>query len=143
VGLVSDDIYFDRDPKSIWYGEQRPLGNIPIGIRDYNMRLITTVTTSENAVYEALLPSLEMYNCPIPQGPCPGMYVVVVNDPGDKAHPNPTYNPNYLTASFRRIPVAPQPARLHRRGGAIIENDASWRRRVLCRVCRRHQRLQR
>ena len=28
------------------------------------------------------------------------MYVVVVNDPGDKAHPNPNYNPNYLTASI-------------------------------------------
>jgi hypothetical protein len=100
VGLVSDDIYFDRDPKSIWYGEPRPIGDIPIGIRDYNQRLITTVTTSPNGAYEALLPSTETYNCPIPQGPCPGMYVVVVNDPGDKAHPNPTYNPNYLTASF-------------------------------------------
>src|SRR5207244_3360699 len=48
---------------------------------------------------EALLPSTETFNCPIPQGPCPGMYIVVVNDPGDKASPNPTYNPNYLTAS--------------------------------------------
>ncbi|GII65409.1 hypothetical protein Skr01_54940 [Sphaerisporangium krabiense] len=100
VGLVSDDIYFDRDAKSIWYGEPRPIGKIPIGIRDYNWRLISTVTTSENGSYEALLPSTETYNCPIPQGPCPGMYVVVVNDPGDKAHPNPTFNPNYLTASF-------------------------------------------
>jgi Polysaccharide lyase family 4, domain II len=99
VGLVSDDIYFDRDPQSIWYGEPRPIGNMPVGIRDYNWRLITTVNTSENGAYEALLPSLETYNCPIPQGPCPGMYIVVVNDPGDKAHPNPNYNPNYLTAS--------------------------------------------
>lgn len=100
VGLVSDDIYFDRDPKSIWYGEPRAIGNIPIGIRDYNWRLITTVNTSENGAYEALLPSTQTFNCPIPQGPCPGMYVVVVNDPGDKAHPNANYNPNYLTASF-------------------------------------------
>ena len=29
------------------------------------------------------------------------MYVVVVNDPGDKAHPNANYNPNYLTARRR------------------------------------------
>ncbi|MFF4417889.1 choice-of-anchor Q domain-containing protein [Streptosporangium sp. NPDC001559] len=100
VGLVSDDIYFDRDPKSVWYGEPRAIGNIPIGIRDYNWRLITTVKTSENGGYEALLPSTETYNCPIPQGTCPGMYVVVVNDPGDKAHPNPDFNPDYLTASF-------------------------------------------
>ncbi|HKD98895.1 MAG TPA: hypothetical protein VKB69_15065, partial [Micromonosporaceae bacterium] len=99
VGLVSDDINFDRDPKSMWYGEARPIGNIPIGIRDYNWRLLTTVTTSQYGAYEALLPSTETFNCPIPQGPCPGMYIVVVNDPGDKAHPNANYNPNYLTAS--------------------------------------------
>jgi Polysaccharide lyase family 4, domain II len=99
VGLVSDDIYFDRDQHSIWYGEPRPLANIPIGIRDYNWRLITTVDTSPDGSYEALLPSTQTFNCPIPQGPCPGMYVVVVNDPGDKDHPNPNYNPDYLTAS--------------------------------------------
>ncbi len=99
VGLVSDDIYFDTDKHSIWYGEPRPLANLPIGIRDYNWRLLTTVDTSENGSYEALLPSTETFNCPIPQGPCPGMYVVVVNDPGDKDHPNPNYDPNYLTAS--------------------------------------------
>jgi hypothetical protein len=100
VGLVSDDIYFDRDPQSIWYGEPRPIGNIPIGIRDYSGRLLTTVTTSNDGSFEALLPSTETFNCPIPQGPCPGMYVVVVDDPGDKAHPNANFNPNYLTASF-------------------------------------------
>jgi hypothetical protein len=99
IGLVSDDIYFDTDKKSIWYGEPRPLPNIPIGIRDYKMRLIKTVDTSPDGNYEALLPSTDTFNCPIPQGPCPGMYVVVVNDPGDKDHPNSNYNPNYLTAS--------------------------------------------
>ena len=111
IGLVSDDIYFDTNPASQWFGEPRPVGNIPIGIRDYtaNMnnlnepalgRLITTVTTDENGYYEALLPSTETFNCPIPQGPCPGMYLVTVNDPGDKGNPNPNYNPNYLTATF-------------------------------------------
>ncbi len=74
--------------------------NIPVGIRDYTCRLITTVKTDENGAYEALLPSTETFNCPIPQGPCPGMYIVVVNDPGDKDHPNANYNPNYLTASL-------------------------------------------
>ncbi|HEY0692676.1 MAG TPA: hypothetical protein VGD71_27010, partial [Kribbella sp.] len=100
IGLVSDDIYFDRDQQSIWYGEPRPVPNIPIGIRDYAYRLITTTKTDNNGTYEALLPSTETFNCPIPQGPCPGMYLVVVNDPGDKAHPNPNYNPDYLTASL-------------------------------------------
>jgi large repetitive protein len=100
IGLVSDDIYFDRNPQSIWYGEPRPVANIPIGIRDQNWRLIETVNTDVNGAYEALLPSTETFNCPIPQGPCPGMYIVVVNDPGDKGHPNPNYSPNYLTASL-------------------------------------------
>ena len=100
IGLVSDDIYFDTDQQSIWYGEPRPVANIPVGIRDYNWRLIKTVDTDLNGSYEAVLPSTETFNCPIPQGPCPGMYVVVVNDPGDKDNPNSNYNPNYLTASF-------------------------------------------
>jgi hypothetical protein len=111
-GAVFNDIYFDRDPKSIWYGEPRAIGDIPIGIYGIDAppsgatetsykdwRLVTTVTTDENGSYEALLPSTETFNCPIPQGPCPGMYIVVVNDPGSKAHPNPNYNPGYLTAS--------------------------------------------
>ncbi|MDF5755579.1 hypothetical protein [Spongiactinospora sp. TRM90649] len=100
VGLVADDLRFEPDNKSLWYGEERPLSDIPVGIRDYNWRLITTVSTSEHGAYEALLPSTETYNCPIPQGPCPGMYVVVVNDPGDKSAPNPNYDPDYLTAAL-------------------------------------------
>ena len=82
VGFVSDDIYFDNDKQSIWYGEARPIANIPIGIRDYAGRLLTTLKTDLQGGYEALLPSTETLNCPIPQGPCPGMYLVVVNDPG-------------------------------------------------------------
>ena len=100
IGLVSDDIYFDRDPQSIWYGEPRPIGNVPIGIRDYKGRLILTTKTDNNGTYEALLPSTETLNCPIPQGPCPGMYIVTVNDPGDPGNPNHNYNPDYLTASM-------------------------------------------
>lgn len=113
VGLVSNDIYFERDPQSIWYGEPRPIGGIPVGIyarvdtvpnvnQPYdadNWRLFTTVTTSPEGTYEALLPSTETFNCPIPQGPCPGMYLVKVDDPGTKANPNPNYDPNLLTAT--------------------------------------------
>ena len=55
--------------------------------------------TSPEGTYEALLPSTETLNCPIPQGPCPGMYLVKVDDPGTKASPNPGFNPNLLTAT--------------------------------------------
>ena len=113
IGLVSNDIYFERNPQSMWYGEPRPIGGIPVGIyqrvdtvpnvnQPYtpdNWRLFTTVYTSPEGTYEALLPSTETFNCPIPQGPCPGMYIVKVNDPGTVDHPNAGYNPNLLTAS--------------------------------------------
>jgi large repetitive protein len=113
VGLVSNDIYFERNPQSMWYGEPRPIGGIPVGIyarvdtkpnvnQPYspdNWRLMTTVYTSPEGTYEALLPSTETFNCPIPQGPCPGMYLVKVNDPGTVASPNAGFNPNYLTAT--------------------------------------------
>ena len=62
-------------------------------------RLIKTLTTSADGAYEILLPSTETFNCPIPQGPCPGMYIAIVDDPGTKEHPNPNYNPNLLTAN--------------------------------------------
>src|SRR5262249_714088 len=41
----------------------------------------------------------ETLNCPIPQGPCPGMYIAVVDDPGTTLHRNTNYNPNLLTAN--------------------------------------------
>jgi hypothetical protein len=122
VGQVFNDIYFERNQMSNWYGEPRPIANIPVGIYarvdtvpnascpdptqpgvrcfDRNSwRLIKTVNTSADGAYEALLPSTETLNCPIPQGPCPGMYIAIVDDPGTKANPNPNYNPNLLTAN--------------------------------------------
>ena len=99
IGLVTDDVFFETDPASMWYGEARPIRDVPVGIRDYSGRLITTLKTDENGFYEVLLPSTQTANCPIPQGICPGMYLVVVNDPGSKASPNLTFNPNYLTAA--------------------------------------------
>ena len=104
-GLVTDDTHFESDPRGVLFGEPRPLPNIPIGIRDYTGRLITTVLTDENGFYETILPSTYTANCPNPGGYCPGMYVFVIDDPGDPVvvggapndpPGNPTYNPNYL-----------------------------------------------
>ena len=113
VGQVFNDIYFERNPLSPWYGEPRPIAGIPVGIyarvdtlpnvnQPYdanNWRLLTTVTTSPDGSFEVLVPSTETFNCPIPQGPCPGMYLVSVDDPGTKQHPNANYNPNLLKAT--------------------------------------------
>ncbi len=106
-GAVFDDINFDADTQSVWYGEPRPIGDVPVGIYGVdapgdgpqNWRLLTTVKSDPEGQYEALLPSTETFNCPIPQGPCPGMYMFVINDPGSKAHPNANYRPDYLTAT--------------------------------------------
>jgi hypothetical protein len=114
VGQVFNDIYFERNKQSPWYGEPRPITGIPIGIYARvdtagpggnvnlpydanNWRLLTTATTSQDGSWEALVPSTETLNCPIPQGPCPGMYLVKVNDPGSKTAPNAGYNPNLRT----------------------------------------------
>jgi hypothetical protein len=118
VGLVTDNVAWERDIQSIWYGEPRPVGGLPIGIYDYAGRLLTTTHTDENGGWEVVLPSTETYNCPIPQGPCPGMYVVKINDPGSKAHPNANYSVKYLGQTLEQevwpgltsqmdIPVSP------------------------------------
>jgi len=120
VGQVFNDAYFDSNPMSPWYGEPRPIGGIPIGIYarvDTNpnvnlpydpnhWRLLTTVTTSPDGSFEALVPSTETFNCPIPQGPCPGMYLITIDDPGTKEHPNSNFDPNLL---YETVPAAAWP----------------------------------
>src|SRR5262245_27721917 len=113
VGQVFNDIYFETNEQSPWFGEPRPIGHIPIGIYarvdtkpnvnqpydENRWRLLTTTETSVDGSFEVLVPSTETFNCPIPQGPCPGMYLVSVDDPGTTDHPNQNYDPNLLSAT--------------------------------------------
>ena len=48
-------------------------------------------------MYEAIEPSTSSYNCPLPAGPCPGMYYFKGNDPGVPGRPNADYNPRFRT----------------------------------------------
>lgn len=96
-GLVEDDLRVNTNPNSITYGEPRGVPHLPIGIYDYAGRLMTTVYTDENGFYEVLLPSTQSTVCPIPSGVCPGMYVLVINDPGSAATPNAGFSVDYLT----------------------------------------------
>jgi IPT/TIG domain-containing protein len=96
-GVLLDDLTLDLDPNSPLYGEKRGIPNAPIGIRDFTGKLVTTVYSDANGTWEVLLPSTGTYNCPLPAGPCPGMYYVVGNDPGDIQNPDPKWNPNYQT----------------------------------------------
>lgn len=97
-GLIEDDLDINTDPNSITYGEKRPVEGAPVGVRDYTFRKLTTVYADEYGFYEVMVPSTFTANCPIPNGVCPGMIVLTVNDPGDDpAHPDPNFRPSYLT----------------------------------------------
>jgi hypothetical protein len=95
VGFLLDDVNLETDPNFIYYGEKRGVSYAPIGIRDYTGRLVTTVYSDANGIFEVLLPSTYTANVPTPSGMVPGMYQVIGNDPGDPGRPNPYYNPNY------------------------------------------------
>ncbi|HEY7561599.1 MAG TPA: choice-of-anchor Q domain-containing protein [Gaiellaceae bacterium] len=97
VGVLLDDLVLELDPSSPMYAEKRGIPNAPIGIRDYTGKLVTTVYSDENGYWEVELPSTGTYNCPLPAGPCPGVYQVIGNDPGSPQHPNSGWNPNYGT----------------------------------------------
>jgi hypothetical protein len=93
-GLLTDDLNNELDPNMPMYGDKRGIPNAPIGIRDFKGKLIQVVYTDDNGYFEALVPSTGTYNCPLPAGPCPGMYEVIGNDPGDPDNPT-NWNPNY------------------------------------------------
>jgi hypothetical protein len=96
-GLTINDLGLAYDKRSVEFGEAEGLPNVPMGIYDWTGRLVDSVDTDFNGFYEAIEPSTSTYNCPLPAGPCPGMYRFVGNDPGQPGHPNPNYNRRYRT----------------------------------------------
>ena len=98
-GLIVDDLNFSSNPKSLAYGEKQPVPFAPVGIYDYTNRLITTVESDYNGLFDVLLPSTDRINCPTPSGVCANLYRFVGNDPGTPGHWNPNYTPQYRTIS--------------------------------------------
>ena len=94
-GAVTEDLALGSSKREFFYGEKAGVPNAPLGIYDHAMRPVYTVSTDPNGYYEVLLPSTSSYNCPLPAGPCPGMYRIVGNDPGQPGHPNANYQPQY------------------------------------------------
>jgi len=92
-----DDINFSTDPRSVMYGEKSGIPFVPIGIYDFTNRLVTTIESDFNGIYEVLLPSTNHISCPTPAGVCANMYRFVANDPGIPGRLNPNYNPRYRT----------------------------------------------
>jgi hypothetical protein len=113
-GLTVDDLNFSSDPKSTAYGEKLPLAFNPVGIYDYTNRLIYTVESDYNGLWDVLLPSTNRISCPTPSGVCANLYRFVGNDPGTPNHWNANYNPQYRTisAEFEAFPGLTLPADL-------------------------------
>lgn len=113
-GLIVDDLNFSTDPKSLLYGEKAGVPFAPVGIYDYTNRLVATVESDYNGLFDVLLPSTNRINCPTPSGVCANLYRFVGNDPGTPGQLNPNYNPQFRTiaAEFEAIPGLIVPADL-------------------------------
>jgi len=105
-GLTLNDLGVTLDKRSVNYGEAQGMPYVPVGLYDWSGRLVDTVHTDFNGLYEGLEPSTSTYNCPVPAGPCPNMYRFVGNDPGAPGALNPDYNPRFRTiaATFQGWP---------------------------------------
>ncbi len=105
-GVTLNDLGLTFDKRSVNYGEAQGLPFVPVGLYDYAGRLVDTVHTDFNGLYEALEPSTDTFNCPVPAGPCPNMYRFVGNDPGQPGALNRDYNPRFRTiaANFQGWP---------------------------------------
>ncbi len=113
-GLIVDDLTFSADPRSLLYGEKQGISFAPVGIYDYTDRLITTVESDFNGLFDVLLPSTNRINCPTPSGVCANLYRFVGNDPGVPGRLNLNYKPQFRTiaAEFEAIPGVLIPADL-------------------------------
>lgn len=96
-GYIIDDLTVSTNPQDLMFGEKAGAPLMPIGIYDFKNRLVATMTSDPNGVFEILLPSTNTVNCPSPSGVCPNVYYMLGNDPS-----LPGYNPQYRTigASF-------------------------------------------
>ncbi len=110
--LNNSDLVFSTDPKSLLYGEKAGIPFSPVGIYDWSNRLVTTVETDYNGLFDVLLPSTNRINCPTPSGVCGNLYRFVGNDPGIPGRLNLNYNPQYRTiaAEFETWPGIIVPA---------------------------------
>ena len=88
------------------YGEKAGVPFAPVGIYDFDNRLVDTIESDFNGVYDVLLPSTNHISCPTPSGVCANMYRFVANDPGVPGALNPNWNPRYRTIAteFEALP---------------------------------------
>ncbi len=81
VGFVLDDTANEFDPNSPQFGEKYAPPFMPISIRDWTGREITSTHTDAYGRYNVLVPSTFTANQPIPSGMSPSMLTACVNSP--------------------------------------------------------------
>jgi len=137
-GYIIDDLTLSINPEELFFGEKAGIPNSPVGIYDFMNRMIITVQSDPNGVYEVLLPSTSTFNVPSPSGAAPNVYYHVGNDPGQIGHINANYNPQYRTigASFELYPGVIIPADLAptQNGVSIVDPTSNVTRPALCTV---------
>lgn len=111
---IIDDLTFSGDPRSTLYGEKAGIPHVPIGVYDFTNRLVTTLESDANGIFDVLLPSTDRISCPTPSGVCANLYRLVGNDPGVPGRLNPNFNPRFRTiaAEFEVFPGLIVPADL-------------------------------
>jgi hypothetical protein len=112
LGYIVDDVSVETNRRSMNLGEIHGIPGVPIGIYDWTGRRNFSMNSDYNGLFEALMPSSETFNCPTPAKTCANTYRFVGNDPGQPAHPNLNYDPNYRTmaANFQAWPNMLVPA---------------------------------
>ncbi len=79
MGFVLDDTANEFDPNSPQFGEKYAPPFMPISIRDWTGREITSTYTDAYGSYNALVPSTFTANQPIPSGMSPSMLTACIN----------------------------------------------------------------
>jgi hypothetical protein len=92
-GYIIDNLNVSVDPYTLFFGEMAGVPKVPIGLYDYSGRLVYTVHSDRNGVYEALMPSTGTYNAPSPSGMFANVYYQWGNDPGPIDAPNEQVQP--------------------------------------------------
>lgn len=113
-GYIIDNLNISTNPFELFYGEMAPVPNVPIGLYDFTGRLVETVHSDRNGVYETLLPSTKTTNAPTPSGMLANLFYLYGNDPGPIGRPNANYNPQYrsIGTSFEIYPGTINPSDL-------------------------------
>jgi hypothetical protein len=137
-GYIIDNLNVSVDPNTLFFGEMAGVPEVPIGLYDYSGRLVHTVHSDFNGVYEVLMPSTGTFNAPTPSGMLANVYYQYGNDPGPVGAPNERYNPQFrsIGTSFEIYPGTIVPADLapQQNGAAIWAPGSQFFNLNQCRV---------